>query len=302
MTETNMNERIHYTSCPVCGSSSIGFVLEATDNTVSKEKFPVWQCSNCTLRFTQDVPSERSIGPYYQSDDYISHSNTNKGAINRLYHMVRQVTLNNKRQLITRQTPGGKGRLLDVGSGTGAFAGEMKKHGWDTTGLEPDPDARKVASSDHGIELSDMDAFYQLEPGYNAITLWHVLEHVHQLHRYVARLRELLAPDGRIFIAVPNYTSVDASAYRESWAAYDVPRHLYHFSPASIRILMEKNGLKVKEYRPMWYDSFYISLLSSRIRHGKTNWAGAVLTGIRSNLTALMNTKKCSSVIYIISR
>ncbi|MET0634423.1 MAG: class I SAM-dependent methyltransferase [Chitinophagaceae bacterium] len=297
-----MNERIHYSNCPVCGSNLISPKLEATDNTVSKEKFAIWECGNCTLRFTQDIPSADTIGPYYRSEDYISHTNTSKGIINRLYHLVRQITLNNKRRLITRWTAGGKGKLLDVGSGTGAFAGEMKKHGWLTTGLEPDPQARVIAASDHGVDLNDMDLFYKLGPGFNAITLWHVLEHVHELHRYVARLGELLASDGRIFIAVPNYTSVDAGVYGGSWAAYDVPRHLYHFSPESIRVLMEKNGLSVKEYKPMWYDSFYISLLSSRIRNGRTNWPGAIFTGLRSNISALGNTKKCSSVIYIIGK
>ncbi|RYY61988.1 MAG: class I SAM-dependent methyltransferase [Chitinophagaceae bacterium] len=297
-----MTNRIHYTKCPVCDSSSITYALDATDNTVSREKFAIWECGSCTLRFTQDVPSADTIGPYYKSEEYISHSNTTRGAINSLYHRVRQVTLGNKRKLIARETPGGTGLLLDVGSGTGAFAGEMKKHGWNTTGLEPDPEARKIAASDYGIQLGDMDLFYQLQPGFNAITLWHVLEHVHELHRYVARLRELLSPDGRLFIAVPNYTSLDAQQYKGSWAAYDVPRHLYHFSPQSVRVLMEKNGLKVREHRPMWYDSFYISLLSSRIKTGRTSWPGAVITGLRSNLKALADTKRCSSVIYIISR
>ncbi|RYY55933.1 MAG: class I SAM-dependent methyltransferase [Chitinophagaceae bacterium] len=297
-----MNNRIHYTKCPVCSGTSLSPVLEATDNTVSKEKFPVWQCADCTLRFTQDVPTADTIGPYYKSEEYISHTNTSKGLINRLYHVVRGITLRNKRKLIESETPSGRGRLLDVGSGTGAFAGEMKKAGWNTTGLEPDPEARKVALTNHGITLEDMDRFHKLEPGFNAITLWHVLEHVHELHPYIARLRELLAADGRIFIAVPNYTSLDARKYEGAWAAYDVPRHLYHFSPASIRALMQANGLVVKKYKPMWFDSFYISLLSSKIKSGSTSWLGAVSTGIRSNMKALSDTQKCSSVIYIISR
>lgn len=297
-----MNNRIHYTKCPVCSGTSISPVLEAVDNTVSKEKFSIWQCATCTLRFTQDIPTAETIGPYYKSEEYISHTNTSKGLINRLYHMVRQVTLRNKRRLIETKTPGGRGQLLDVGSGTGAFAGVMKKAGWKTTGLEPDPEAREVAKMDYQIELEDMDRFHQLAPGFNAITLWHVLEHVHDLHPYIQRLRDLLASDGRIFIAVPNYTSLDATKYERSWAAYDVPRHLYHFSPGSIRALMQANGLQVKEYKPMWFDSFYISLLSSKIKTGSTSWLGAVTTGFRSNLKALSDTQKCSSVIYIISR
>lgn len=297
-----MSDLIHYNACPVCGSSSIGPALNATDNTVSREVFPIWECASCTLRFTQDVPGESAIGPYYKSEDYISHTNTNKGVINRLYHLVRQVTLNNKRNLIKKEASLDKGSLLDIGSGTGAFAGNMQQHGWQVTGLEPDPAARAVAWKDYEVKLEDITAMQQLNSSFDAITLWHVLEHVHALNPYVARLRELLKPAGRIFIAVPNYTSKDAETYGSSWAAYDVPRHLYHFSPASIKVLMEKNGLTVKAYRPMWYDSFYISLLSTRIRDGKTSWAGSLVTGLRSNLQAMKDVKKCSSVIYVVSR
>lgn len=137
---------------------------------------------------------------------------------------------------------------------------------------------------------------------YDAITLWHVLEHVHQLHPYVARLKERLAEGGKIFIAVPNYTSADAAAYRNYWAAYDVPRHLYHFSPQSISVLMNAHGLRVIEKKPMWFDSFYISLLSSKYHRGRTSWLGAGLNGLRSNLAALVNRDRCSSLIYIVEK
>jgi predicted SAM-dependent methyltransferase len=135
---------------------------------------------------------------------------------------------------------------------------------------------------------------------FDAVTLWHVLEHVHDLSKYIQQLKALLKEKGRLFIAVPNYTATDAAVYKEYWAAYDVPRHLYHFSPRSMQALMEKNGLKVLLYKPMWYDSFYISLLSSRYKNGKTNWVAAFWNGLRSNLSAIGDNKKCSSVIYVI--
>jgi 2-polyprenyl-3-methyl-5-hydroxy-6-metoxy-1,4-benzoquinol methylase len=114
-------------------------------------------------------------------------------------------------------------------------------------------------------------------PGqFDAITMWHVLEHVHDLSAYIQQLKSILRDNGKILIAVPNYTSLDAKIYQQYWAAYDVPRHLYHFSPRSVQMLMEKHGLKIIQYKPMWYDSFYISLLSSKYRNGKTNWMAAV--------------------------
>ncbi len=301
--QSHMPAFIHYTHCPVCGSAEIKYVLSAKDYTVSGKNFPIAECNSCSLRFTQDVPDAVSIVPYYKSEDYISHTDTSKGLINRLYQSVRKRTLRKKRKLVEKITGVKSGKLLDVGSGTGAFVNEMKQNGWQVTGLEPDADAKAVAKKIHNIELEDISRFYQLKAGsYDAITLWHVLEHVHDLSAYVQQLKSLLKENGRLFIAVPNYTSKDADIYKECWAAYDVPRHLYHFSPRSMQALMEKNGLNLLACKPMWYDSFYISMLSSKYRQGKTNLFASFFNGLRSNLKALGNVKKCSSVIYVINK
>jgi len=294
--------KLHYTLCPVCGSSDIHPILTAKDHSVSGEDFVIWQCQSCTLRFTQDVPDENSIGPYYQSQDYISHSNTNKGLLNKLYQAVRKFTLGQKSGLVISHTTK-KGRILDIGAGIGAFLNEMKQKGWDIDGVEPDYGARQQAKNLFAINLKPTPELYQLPHGsYDAITLWHVLEHVEPLQDYVAQLKKLLTPNGRIFIAVPNYTSLDADVYGNRWAAYDVPRHLYHFTPRSIEVLVEKHGMKIITRKPMWFDAFYISLLSSKYRTGSTSWLGAVINGIRSNFKALVNKKKASSLIYIISK
>lgn len=298
----NEINKVHYTNCPVCDSADINPLLTVKDHSVSKKEFVIWQCGNCSLRFTQDVPDETSIGKYYQSPDYISHSNTNKGLINKLYQKVRNYTLNQKANLIIGETVR-QGRILDLGAGIGAFLNTMKQKGWEITGIEPDKGARQQAKDLFNIGLNETNALSELpENSFDAITLWHVLEHVHQLHSYVERLEWLLKPNGKIFIAVPNYQSLDGSIYKSYWAAYDVPRHLYHFTPKSIRILMEKHGLKVISKRPMWFDSFYISLLSSKYKRGKTSWIGAVLSGFQSNFKALLNKDYCSSVIYIIEK
>lgn len=298
-----MDQLIHYTQCPVCGSASLQPVLSAKDYTVSGEQFSIVECGDCTLRFTQDVPSAAAIAPYYKSENYISHTNTSKGLINSLYQSVRKRTLKQKRKLIEKTTGVKTGNLLDVGSGTGAFVGEMQSKGWQITGLEPDEDARKVALEVNKVTLSDIGQFFQLQAGtYDAITMWHVLEHVHELQAYIDQLKSLLKEKGKLFIAVPNYTSADAAIYKEYWAAYDVPRHLYHFSPQSIKVLVEKHGMKVEQYKPMWFDSFYIAMLSSRYKNKRTYLVAAFFNGLRSNFKALGDVKRCSSVIYIISK
>lgn len=298
-----MGEKIHYISCPVCGSTEIRNIFSVKDHTVSKESFVIAECGSCSLRFTQDVPDATSIGPYYKSEDYISHTNSSKGLVNRIYQKIRKRTLVKKRKLLEHATGIQKGKLLDAGSGTGAFLNEMKQQGWEVTGMEPDTDAREIAKQLYDLDLKDASEFYNLPAdSFDVITLWHVLEHVHDILNYVKQLKALLKTNGTLFIAVPNYTSLDASIYKEFWAAYDVPRHLYHFSPKSMETLMEKSGLKIVQYKPMWYDSFYISLLSSKYKKGKTKWIAAAWNGFRSNMKAMNNVKKCSSVIYVISK
>jgi len=304
-----MNSIVHYTHCPVCDSLLVQPVLNTKDHSVSGKSFSIWECADCSLRFTQDVPDINSIGQYYKSENYISHTNTSEGFINRLYQIVRKRTLRQKRKLISKITGRDKGTLLDVGSGTGAFVNEMKQNGWEVTGLEPDEDARRVAKDTLHGELKSTDELYHLpENTFDVITLWHVLEHVHDLHGYLRQFKKLLKEDGRLVVAVPNYTSFDASFYKEFWAAYDVPRHLYHFSPGAMKILADKWEMTILQYKPMWFDGFYVSFLSSKYKkarpggQGKTNWLVASWTGFVSNLKALFDKKKCSSVIYIISK
>ncbi len=298
-----MVNKISYTSCPVCGSPSISKVISAKDHTVSGESFEIFHCADCQLRFTQNVPSEDSIGAYYKSENYISHTDISKGLVNRIYQIVRRRANQNKRRLVEKYIRVKGGSLLDVGSGTGYFVSEMKKAGWMVTGLEPDSGARKVAEEINSIQLSpSVDLFKLSLNQYDAITLWHVLEHIHDLKNYIRKFKLLLKKNGKLFVAVPNYTSLDAEMYKEYWAAYDVPRHLYHFTPSSMKLLMEEAGLKVTDIRPMWFDSFYVSLLSSKYKNGSINWLAAIFTGLRSNWNAMRDVKKCSSLIYVISK
>ncbi|MBE7169841.1 MAG: class I SAM-dependent methyltransferase [Williamsia sp.] len=294
-------EQINYSNCPSCGSADISFQLSAKDYTVSGEEFPIWACRVCSLRFTQQVPSQAAIGRYYKAENYISHTDTRAGFINTLYHRIRKRTLQSKEQLLKKYTGLSAGRLLDIGAGTGAFCRHMKEAGWHVTGLEPDEATRQRAQELHGLALLPAGELFRLPAqSYDAVTLWHVLEHVHALHEYLEQIRNVITPGARIFIAVPNYTSYDAEVYRQYWAAYDVPRHLYHFSPQAMEHLLKKKGLTLEATEPMWYDSFYVSMLSERYKNGKAGYAKAVGVGFLSNWKALFNRRRCSSVIYVI--
>lgn len=294
---------IEYKTCPICNSLAIAYVHNSIDYTVSKKKFSIWECHNCFVRFTQEVPSQLEIGSYYKAEAYISHTDTQKGLINKIYHKVRNYTLKSKRKLIQHETNQSKGNILDIGCGTGAFLNEMKLADWDVAGLEPDKKASKMASKLYGINTQNPEVLFQLpKNSYDVITMWHVLEHVHQLHEYIKALHDLIKDNGSIFIAVPNYTSFDASHYEEYWAAYDVPRHLFHFSPQSMETLLNKHGLKLKSIKPMWFDSFYVSMLSQHIKYNRGNIIIAFIIGALSNINALFNKKKCSSLIYVIEK
>ena len=294
---------VTYTSCPVCKSNELVEVFLVKDYTVSGEYFSIEKCKTCTLLFTQNVAEQNEIGRYYASENYISHSDTQAGLVNKLYHLIRKKTLQSKKKLIEGEIQKSNGNILDIGCGTGAFLHTMKTGGWKITGLEPDENAREKAKILYDIEPQPSNNSFNLpDNSYDAITMWHVLEHVHQLHEYIGQLKNMLTDKGKIFIAVPNYTSYDAQHYGEFWAAYDVPRHLYHFSPASMNRLVEQHGLAIKKIKPMWFDSFYVSMLSEMYQSGKGNLIKAFLMGFISNIKTLFNPDKCSSLIYIIEK
>ncbi|PZP47082.1 MAG: class I SAM-dependent methyltransferase [Pseudopedobacter saltans] len=298
-----MSQQVHYSQCPVCNSRNIQKVLTAEDFTVSHEKFEIWECADCTARFTQDVPDMEGIGVYYKAEAYISHTDTNKGLVNRLYHYVRSITMKQKKTFVEKETGLKGGSVLDIGAGTGAFASVMKTAGWQVTGLEPDEIARTNAERLHGLKLRPSSALFSLEENsFDAVTMWHVMEHVHDLHGYWKRIARILKDEGVFIVAVPNYTSYDAQAYGSFWAAWDVPRHLYHFSPKSMDVLARQYGFQVTQHIPMIFDSYYVSMLSEKYKSGKSRNLAAFATGLESNQRAARNPKKYSSVIYIMKK
>lgn len=284
--------------CLVCGSDSFEPFLVCKDYTVSQENFNIVSCKSCGFKFTNPRPENSVIGDYYKAEEYVSHSNTTKGVVNKLYHSVRNYTLKQKLKLISSYVS--RGTMLDYGSGTGMFLNVCKNDGWETYGMEPDDNARKM-SIEKGLDVfSDKDKVSDriADKKFNAITLWHVLEHVTDMEATLSFFKSKLNNDGVLIIAVPNHVSYDAQYYKEFWAAYDVPRHLHHFDINSMTSLVEKAGFKFQESKPMKFDSFYVSMLSEKYKTGAVNLVKAFLVGLTSNFKA-KDTHSYSSTIYI---
>lgn len=287
-------------NCPVCNKTKFHDFLHCADNTGSTETFQIVKCNHCNFTFTNPIPPENEIGKYYQSDEYISHSNTKKGLISSLYQTVRNYTLDKKISLLKRL--GADQTLLDIGCGTGEFLDRAQKANYQVTGIEPSTTAAQQAKENYSLNVFHESHLNQLQDSsFDYITMWHVLEHVYHLNERIATLKRLIKPKGFIIIAVPNLESYDAKKYKQYWAAYDVPRHLYHFSPQSMENLMEKHNLKIQEVLPMKFDSFYVSMLSEKYKTGKVNLISAFLTGLKSNRVGI-NDKTYSSQIYIIKK
>ncbi|MFM1962808.1 MAG: hypothetical protein RLZZ172_1653 [Bacteroidota bacterium] len=291
-------------NCPICNSPETEVKLEVIDHSVTGELFSLSFCKSCNFLFTTQPPSKENIGRYYKSENYISHTDSSKGLFNRVYQIIRKYTLSSKRSIITRFLEERQSsKLLDYGCGTGAFLKEMQSDGWKVSGIEPDDHAREKASSLINQEVYCPVKIHDFEKNsFEVITLWHVLEHVHDLHETLAQLHNILTQSGLIIIAVPNHLSGDASHYNSSWAAYDVPRHLYHFNPTSLQKLLGLHGLKIVKVLPMWFDAFYVSLLSEKYKHGKMRILPAILQGFYSNFSALISPGTCSSQIYIVKK
>ncbi|WP_460622559.1 class I SAM-dependent methyltransferase [Hymenobacter tenuis] len=285
--------------CPVCGKTEFSNKLVVEDKSVSKESFAIQQCQACSFQFTNPRPDAAHIGSYYESDEYVSHNSGAGGMINQAYKVARFFTMRRKVALVNKLAPR-KGSLLDYGCGTGHFLAAAKSNGWKVAGWEPNARAREEATQRIGQPLPLLDLAQLPTATYDAITLWHVLEHVHELNDTLQQLIRLLKPDGTLIIAVPNIDSLDAQHYRQDWAAYDVPRHLYHFSPKTMKQLLKKHKMQVQEVLPMPLDAYYVSMLSEKHRAER---GGGMLTvlkaGYQSNRYASSHDGQYSSLIYV---
>ncbi|MEW7280476.1 class I SAM-dependent methyltransferase [Aquimarina sp. 2201CG1-2-11] len=272
------------------------FFLECKDYTVSKDKFKLLYDAEYDMLITVPKPSENDLGKYYESEDYISHTDAKRSIFEKLYHSVKTYAIRKKVELLyslDQKT----GDLLDIGAGTGDFLSKAKSKGWNVTGIEPNESARELAKQ-KSVFLKDTTKNIPDE-SFDIITMWHVLEHVPNVKEQIRELKRLLKPNGYVIIAVPNFKSYDANYYKSFWAAYDVPRHLTHFSKASIQKLFNEKNLALQKVLPMRFDSYYVALLSEKYKTNNMNFLKAFCVGFFSNIKGRA-TGEYSSHIYVL--
>ncbi len=275
--------------------------ITVKDHSVSGEEFQLLINEEFGYLETSPQPSLEKLPEYYKSQDYISHTDARRNLLERAYHFVRTISLKRKLRLINSFSSNDK-KLLDVGCGTGDFLQIAQQNKWAVSGIEPNDDAREIANSKTNNSVYNIEQLLEFKKhSFDVITLWHVLEHLPNLNEHISILKSLLKEKGTLIIAVPNYKSFDAGYYKNFWAAYDVPRHLWHFSQESILKLFLKEKMKVVKMLPMRFDSYYVSLLSEKYRSGWMNIFNAFRIGLVSNLKA-KSTGEYSSLIYLIKK
>ena len=292
--EHNLEKRL---ACQVCRKESQKKHIEATDHNVSGQKFAITECLNCGFRFTNPRPKEETIYKYYQSKNYISHSSTKKGIINKIYHIVRRYQFYKKKRLIQVNSKIEKGKILDVGCGTGDFLKYMKVSGWETEGIETDEGTRRVAKAKVCENIKENLSLIKDGTNYDVITMWHVLEHVYDVKEYLNKVYKLLKTGGVLIVGVPNCESYDAKKYKENWAAYDLPIHLSHFRKNDIKEFAKKSNFRVNNVNPLVYDAYYIAMLSEK-KSGRSGLLG-IWNGYISNLKA-KKSGEYSSLMYFL--
>lgn len=286
------------TNCPYCSSQRIARVLTSKDYFLTSNEFNVDRCYNCGITFTNPIPSDSEMPMYYQSNNYLSHGGKNSSLFYNVYKLVRAFSLKWKTKIVS-EAIGEKGSIMDYGCGTGDFLQTCDGKGYQIFGVEPSTKAREDATAKLGpVVASSLPSVS--ERNFDLITLWHVLEHVPDIATTVATLKTYLSLKGILLIAVPNHKSYDAKHYGQYWAAYDLPRHLWHFDQTTMLTVLGKAGLQVKKIIPMKLDSYYVSILSSKYTPGNKliNLIKAIKNGLLSN-TSAKKTTEYSSLIYI---
>lgn len=286
--------------CPICEGPEFEELCTATDFFISKQSFALAKCKSCGFVLTWNPPKGERLASYYNSPNYIPHNKTNRTCFQILYGAARSIMLRKKIQFIEKETTKRNGFLLDYGCGAGYFANYAKSKGWSVTAMDSNSNARKYALDQFSLTVLDENQIKELPSQYyDVISLWHVLEHIEDLSTIWSELDRLLKPTGALVLAVPNIASFDARKYQENWAAYDVPRHLWHFSPSTIQQLGSKHGFCLANRKPMPFDAFYISILSEKIRQSKLPFMKGCITGIQAWFKSLTKIDESSSMTYV---
>ena len=264
------------------------FSIKVRDFIVSNEFFKLYKDSETGIVWTQVGKNHNHLS-YYQSENYIPHSNI-QGLLGFLYRFSQRIMFVYKRILLTKQLKESRS-VLDYGAGDGKFAKYLEKKGKTIFTYDP-----LKGNNSNSIKLSQ-NADFQVD----MIMMWHVLEHIPDLKKVFPQILERLNKKGFLVIAVPNRDSFDAKYYKNHWAAWDVPRHLYHFNHKSLLNFMSCYRLSLVFKRPLTLDSFYVSYLSEKNKKFYFPWISAILIGLISNILALFSSNYSSSV-YVFKR
>ncbi len=268
--------------------------LSVQDHFLTQENFDLYRDESAGVLKT--VPQPENIESYYESEDYLSHDDSQDSFFAKCYQFAKIWNLRSKKSLIGKYAVDGK--ILDIGAGVGDVVGVLKKSGYDAIGYEPSKKARLFAAR-KGIELLDQTDSI-LPNSIKVISMYHVLEHVPDYKKQIDLIYNWLQEDGYLILALPNYNSFDAKWFKSYWAGYDVPRHLFHFNKLAVGNVFQ-NKFKLISTKPMWFDSLYVSILSARYQKRKVPFIYGICIGLISNFAALFS-KEPSSLVYVLKK
>ena len=253
--------------------------MKIKDHFLTQEIFEIKETETKGIYRTSPVPE--NLDKYYDSSDYISHHQDSGSLKEKLYKFLQGFNLKYKKNILTKELTA-KDKVLDYGCGAGEFL-KFIENDFQTYGFEPNESARNYASQklSKTIILNNLDLIEN--ESLDAITLWHVFEHIDNQEDILQIFHNKLKTNGLLIIAVPNPTSFDAQHYKEFWAAYDVPRHIYHITKAGMEKLMNTDKWKIKKIKPLLLDSFYISMLSEKYKKSSLFWIKGLVFGTISN-------------------
>ncbi len=291
---------ITITKCQICNNKVFEPLFSTKDYFFTGETFSVSQCAECGFVFTNPIPDKDKISEYYKTDKYLSHDTSGNGLMGNLYKVIRGFNLKNKSRLISKYKA--KGRILDIGSGTGEFLNYMKKKQYEVMGIEPEQKARDFAIDNYGLDIKDGSFITKLpDKKFDLISMWHVLEHVYDINSRLKQIYELLYKDGFLINALPMIDSPDSKKFGKYWAGLDVPRHLHHFSSSTFGLLAQNNGFDIIDKYPMKFDAYFLSLLSHQAKKNMLAPIRGFFDGFIANLLADKN-KNYSSMIFVLKK
>lgn len=270
--------------------------IKVKDHAFSGEDFLLNFNSDYHLYKTTPIPA--NLSEFYPKENYISHNDKKRDLVSTLYRIVKGRSLVKKEKLCF-SVLGKRGSIIDFGAGNGQFVAQLQKKFWKTQGVEPSAYAREMAKK-NSIELKETLSHTQ-DDKVDVITLWHVLEHIEDYSQAISSFHDKLNDQGFLILALPNYKSFDAKHYQSFWAAYDVPRHLWHFSKKSIERIAAQHNFMLVTTKPMVFDAFYICYLSSKYKNESFPLLRGIALGLRSNLSGLFS-GEYSSMIYILQK